>query len=98
MRGGIGRRGGLVIIPAWIALCGIVVSSPATMVLGYVLMLVGLALSALDMPSRSGFMAMALWAAVVLMAVEQRELYGVLSPSTASMGLLIFVLISVLLL
>ncbi|HHV93405.1 MAG TPA: diguanylate cyclase [Firmicutes bacterium] len=83
---------------AWIALCGIVVSSPATMVLGYVLMLVGLALSALDMPSRSGFMTMALWAAVVLMAVEQRELYGVLSPSTASMGLLIFVLISVLLL
>ena len=65
---------------------------------GYGLMLVGMTLSALDMPSRTGFMSLALWAAVILMAVEERELYGVVSSSTAAIGMLIFVLISVLLL
>ncbi|NLA58206.1 MAG: diguanylate cyclase [Firmicutes bacterium] len=83
---------------AWIALSGIVVSSPGTVTLGYALMLVGLTFSALDMPSRSGFMAMALWAAAILMAVEGRELYGVISYDTAAIGMLIFVLFSVLLL
>ncbi|NLY52559.1 MAG: GGDEF domain-containing protein [Firmicutes bacterium] len=83
---------------AWIALSGIVVSSPGTVTLGYGLMLVGMTLSALDMPSRTGFMSLALWAAVILMAVEERELYGVVSSSTAAIGMLIFVLISVLLL
>ncbi|NLY29414.1 MAG: diguanylate cyclase [Firmicutes bacterium] len=83
---------------AWIALSGIVVSSPGTVALGYGLMLMGMTLSALDMPSRTGFMSLALWAAVVLMAVEERELYGVISSNTAAIGMLIFVLFSVLLL
>jgi diguanylate cyclase (GGDEF)-like protein len=43
-------------------------------------------------------MAMALWAAAILMAVEGRELYGVISYDTAAIGMLIFVLFSVLLL
>ena len=83
---------------AWIALSGIVISSPATFSLGYVLMLVGLALSALDMPSRPGFMALSLWAASILMAVEGRELNEVLPSNAASIAILIFVLVSVLLL
>ncbi|NMB45623.1 MAG: diguanylate cyclase [Firmicutes bacterium] len=83
---------------SWLALAGIVLSAPNMIFMGYALLIVGIVLAALDMPSRFGFAAMAIWGMIVGIAVEHFYLKPVVDAGQSSIGMLIYALLSVLLL
>ncbi|NMB10936.1 MAG: diguanylate cyclase [Firmicutes bacterium] len=81
----------------WLALAGIILSVPDMTYVGYALLMVGIVLAALDMPSRVGFSAMGIWGMLVGIAVEHFCLEPLL-PGRSSVGVLVYALLAVLLL
>lgn len=83
---------------SWMALAGVVLSVPTMVYVGYALIMVGLILAALGMPSRVGFAAMAIWGMIVGVAVEHFCLQPVSITGPSSVGMLIYAFLAILLL
>lgn len=78
---------------AWIGLAGTILRVPSLTNVGRAVMVVGAITAILDMPSQRGFIAMALWSAVVGIATEYQCLGSFRGLRGASVGFLIYILV-----
>lgn len=83
---------------SWLALAGVILSVPNCRNVGRSLLIIGIVLSALDLPSQIGFAAMAAWGMVVSISIECYHLRLVQSQWAAAGGVSIYVFTSLVLL